>query len=30
VIKEVEEGTISETRYISYLKMLDDEGEKYR
>jgi ribosome biogenesis GTPase len=30
VIKEVEVGTISETRYISYLKMLDDEGEKYR
>ncbi len=30
VTEAVHEGTISETRYISYLNMLDDEGGKYR
>ncbi len=30
VIKAVEEGEISESRYISYLNMLEDEGGKYR
>ena len=30
VIEAVKEGEISESRYISYLNMLEDEGGKYR
>jgi len=30
VIKAVAEGTITESRYLSYLNMMDDEGGKYR